>query len=184
MWYDEFEKMTFDELDSLELMHPEDWRIVEMVRDGDQHRFFDVISTLHKKETLPEIACASFSSMVKLYLALDEGQRKNWGYYKASEIPHLARFASFGASFMHTSGAKHIVNAMGKSHGPSWRMIVELSNPPKAFVNYPGGQSGNPASPHFRDMLDEFFEGKYYEVTLKNDANSWKPARQINISPK
>lgn len=184
LWYEEFEKMTFDELDSLELMHPEDWRIIELVKAGDQHRFFDVMSTQDKKETLQDIACASFTSMVKTYLSLDEKDRKNWGTYKATEIPHLARFAPFGASFMHTSGAKHIVNAMGKAHGPSWRMIVELSNPPKAFVNYPGGQSGNPASPHFRDMLDQYFEGKYYEVSLRKDPSAWTPVRQININSK
>lgn len=46
-------------------------------------------------------------------------------------------------------------------------MIVELSNPPKAFVNYPGGQSGNPASPHYKDFLEHYFDGKYYEVTMK-----------------
>ena len=184
IWYDEFEKKMFDELDTLKVMHPEDWRIVEMVRDQEQHRFFDVISTADKEETLKDIVCASFSEMVATFLALNDNDRKNWGSYKASEIPHLARLGPFGVAFMHTSGAKHIVNAMGKSHGPSWRMIVELSNPPKAYVNYPGGQSGNPASPHYADMLSQFFEGNYYEVSLRKDPSSRKPVRQINIHPK
>ena len=107
-----------------------------MVRSHDQHRFFDLISTVGKKETLNDVACESFKSGVKTYLALDGEDRKNWGSYKATEIPHLARLAPFGVPFMHTSGSKHIVNAMGKNHGPSWRMIVELSKPPKAYVNY------------------------------------------------
>ncbi len=184
LWYEEFEKMTFDELDSLKLMHPEDWRIVEMVREGDQHKYFDIASTPERIEKLTDIVCASFNSMTKTFSSLELTQQKNWGNYKATEIPHLARFAPFGASLMHTSGNKHIVNSMGKSHGPSWRMIVELSKPPRAYVNLPGGQSGNPASPHFRDMLDQFFEGKYYEVSLKPDASSWIPTRQINIHTK
>ncbi len=181
LWYQEFEKTTFDELDSMGLMHPEDWRIIEIVRDENQKQFFDLVATTDRTETKKDIICASFSSMVKTYQALDPPNRKDWGSYKATEIPHLARFATFGASFMHTSGAKHIVNAMGKSHGPSWRMIVELSNPPKAYVNYPGGQSGDPASPHFRDMLDGYFEGKYFEVGLKKDPSSWTPDREIKI---
>ncbi|HUR31009.1 MAG TPA: penicillin acylase family protein [Saprospiraceae bacterium] len=182
LWYGEFEKMLFDELDTMGLMHPEDWRVIEIVDRNEENKFFDLIST-EKKETLNDIVCASFYSMVKTYLALDGEDRKDWGSYKATEIPHLARLGSFGVPYMHTSGAKHIVNAMGKSHGPSWRMIVELSKPPKAYVNYPGGQSGNPASPHFRDMLDQFFEGKYYEVTLRNDPSSWTPVKQINMHP-
>jgi penicillin amidase len=86
--------------------------------------------------------------------------------------------------FIPTSGGKHIVNAMNKTHGPSWRMVVELSKPTKAWVNYPGGQSGNPASPHYHDMLDHYFEGTYYEVTIRKDPAAWVPVRQINITPK
>jgi len=122
--------------------------------------------------------------MLKLYHALPDEQQKNWGDYKHANIPHLARFPHFGADFISVSGGKHIINAMSKTHGPSWRMIVELSTPPKAWVNYPGGQSGDPASPHFHDMLDTFFDGHYYEVNLQNDPDAWTPTRQINIQPK
>lgn len=182
LWLEAFEKLTFDELDSLGVMYPEDWKFVELVRNADQHRFFDIISTPQKKETLNDIACISFTTMARNYNALDQPRKKNWGAYKASEIPHLARFAPFGTGFIPTSGGRHIINAMNKSHGPSWRMIVELSTPPKAFVNYPGGQSGNPASLHYRDFLEHYFDGKYYEVTMKKDPD-WISTREINITP-
>ena len=121
--------------------------------------------------------------MVKAYRNLEGEQGKNWGNFKQTNIPHLARFPHFGADFISTSGGRHIINAMSKTHGPSWRMIVELSSPPKAWVNYPGGQSGNPANPHYRDMLEHYFEGKYYEVAIQKDPAAWKPVRQINITP-
>jgi penicillin amidase len=165
-------------------MYPEDWKFIELIKQSDHHHFFDIISTPEKKETLNDIACISFATMVRNYEDLDAEKRKNWGAYKASEIPHLARFSSFGSGFISTSGGRHIINAMTKSHGPSWRMVVELSDPPKAFVNFPGGQSGNPASPHYKDFLEGFFNGKYYEVTIKKDPEGWSPARVININPK
>lgn len=183
LWYDAFEKLTFDELDSAGVMYPEDWKFIELIKKSNQHHFFDIISTPNKTESFNDIACISFSTMVRNYLKLEPAQRKNWGAYKASEIPHLARFAPFGTGFISTSGGRHIINAMNKSHGPSWRMVVELSSPPKAFVNYPGGQSGNPASPHYKDFVDSFFAGKYFEVTLKKDPDSWTPVRKINIEP-
>ncbi len=182
LWYQAFEKMTWDELDNLEVMRPEVWRLVEIAKDHPQQKYFDQLSTLDKKESMQDIACASFSSMVKAFKNLSEEEQKNWGSYKHSTIPHLARFPHFGVDFLHTSGGKHIVNAMSKTHGPSWRMIVELSSPPKAWMNYPGGQSGNPASIHYRDMLEHYFEGKYYEVSLRKDPASWTPIRQINIT--
>ncbi len=182
MWYDKFEDMMLDELDTMKVMHPEDWRIIEMVKNPD-HKYFDLIATADSIETGSDIICASFSEMAKDYNALDPSITTNWGTYKATEIPHLARFAPFGIKYISTSGGKHIVNAQSKTHGPSWRMIVELSKPPKAYVNYPGGQSGNPSSPHFKDFVDGFYNGKYYEVSIRKDPESWKPVRQINIHP-
>ena len=184
IWYDAFEKWTWDELDTLGLMRPEDWRLVEIVRDHPDHKYFDIEATTDKKETAADIACASFTEMVNAYNKMPDDEKKNWGAYKHSAIPHLARLPHFGVDFVNASGGRHIVNAMGKSNGPSWRMIVELSNPPKAWVNYPGGQSGDIASPHFRDFLDQFFEGKYYEVSLLNDPAKWQPVNEFKISPK
>lgn len=184
MWYSEFEKMTWDELENDSVMLPEEWRFTEIVRDFPDHKYFDQLITRDKKETMKDIACASFIAMVKAYKNLTDDNAKDWGHYKHSSIPHLARFPNFGVDFINASGGKHIVNAMSKTQGPSWRMIVELSEPPKAWVNYPGGQSGDPASPHFKDMLEGYFDGKYYEVSIRNDPSSWTPAKQINISPR
>jgi penicillin amidase len=38
----------------------------------------------------------------------------------------------------------------------------------KAFGVYPGGQSGNPGSPFYDNMLSHWMEGAYYEL------NFWK----------
>ena len=184
MWYSNFEKMTWDELDTMGLMWPEDWRLIEILRDDPMNKYFDNTATKDTIENAYGIVCAAFVDMLSTYLALPEDQQQSWTVYKHSSIPHLARLPHFGLDYIETSGGRHIVNAMNKSHGPSWRMVVELSNPPKAWVNYPGGQSGDVASPHFKDMVDSFFEGKYYEVTLQPDPDSWVWAHEINISPK
>ncbi|HEY3385643.1 MAG TPA: penicillin acylase family protein [Saprospiraceae bacterium] len=184
LWYAEFEKMTWDELEKDSVMLPEEWRFTEIVRDYPEHKYFDQLITTDKKETMKDIACASFSAMAKEYRNLTEEYASDWGHFKHSNIPHLARFPNFGVDFINASGGKHIVNAMSKTQGPSWRMIVELSEPPKAWVNYPGGQSGDPASPHYKDMLEEYFDGKYYEVSIRNDPSAWSPVKQINISPR
>ena len=148
------------------------------------NKYFDNTATKDTIENAYSIVCAAFVEALSTYLALPEDQQQSWSVYKNSSIPHLARLPHFGIDYLTTSGGRHIVNAMNKSHGPSWRMVVELSNPPKAWVNYPGGQSGDVASPHFKDMVDSFFEGKYYEVTLQPDPDSWVWAHEINISPK
>jgi penicillin amidase len=41
----------------------------------------------------------------------------------------------------------------------SMRLVVPLSDPSKATLVYPGGQSGHPGHPHSRDQLDAFLSG-------------------------
>jgi penicillin amidase len=45
--------------------------------------------------------------------------------------------------------------------GASWRMVVDLSDLGHSFGMYPGGQSENPASPHYDDQMKPWAEGRY-----------------------
>lgn len=184
IWYNLFRESVYDELDSLGLMYPEAWRIVDIALHNQDSDVFDKLSTTDKKETFAEICCSSFQGMLDSLERIKPDDRKNWGTYKHSAINHIARLPGFGISYIPTSGGQHMLNAMSTSHGPSWRMIVEMSSPPKAWVNYPGGQSGNPASKHYSDMVDGFFKGEYYEIALKKDPGSWKPVHETKLSPR
>jgi penicillin amidase len=183
LWYRLLEAMMYDELDSLGVIRPEEWRTAAIVRDHPDHAIFDRIATTDVHETAADIICASFENMRDSLANLPSESKTNWGSFKATALPHLARLPGFGVEGLHASGGDHIINAQKKSHGPSWRMIVELTDPPQAWVNYPGGQSGHPASPHYADFVSGFFEGEYHNVRLRPDANAWTPQRMIKILP-
>ncbi len=184
LWYKAFEEMTWDELDTMGVMRPEEWRFIEILRDDPGNKYFDMLATQDKKENASDVLCEAFTEMLNTYLSLPEDQRQSWGAYQHCAIPHLARLPHFGIDYISAGGGRHIINAMNKSHGPSWRMVVELSNPPKAWVNYPGGQSGDVASPHYKDFVEDYFKGNYYAVMLLPDPSGWTPVHEINISPK
>jgi penicillin amidase len=148
------------------------------------NKYFDIQSTPDKIENAHDVVCEAFTDALSVYLELPVEQQNSWGEYKHSTIPHLARLPHFGIDYVSASGGRHIINAMTKSHGPSWRMVVELSNPPKAWVIYPGGQSGDVASPHYKDFVEDYFNGKYYAIQLLPDPSGWTPAHEINITPK
>lgn len=74
-------------------------------------------------------------------------------------------------------GAGDIVNAISGSHGPSWRMIVQLSANTEAYGLYPGGQSGNPGSKFYDNMIDYWVQGKYYKLWFMHDAD--KSSEQV-----
>jgi penicillin amidase len=61
-------------------------------------------------------------------------------------------------------GSGNIINAVTQSHGPSWRMVVQLSTPTEAYGVYPAGQSGNPGSKYYDSFVDTWVKGEYYRL--------------------
>jgi penicillin amidase len=59
------------------------------------------------------------------------------------------------------AGNRGIINATNADHGPSWKMIVDFGDM-KGYCVYPGGESGNPGSPFYDDMIDTWAKGEYY----------------------
>ncbi len=63
-----------------------------------------------------------------------------------------------------------MVNATSGDHGPSWRMVVELKTKPQGYGIYPGGQSGNPGSPYYDNMLSMWAQGLQKELVVLHSA--------------
>jgi len=95
-----------------------------------------------------------------------------WGRYKGTDIIHLARIPGFGRMDLDVGGDFGIVNAIGRTHGPSWRMVVALGAEVKAWGIYPGGQSGNPGSPHYDDFVDDWIQGDLAELLFLKSKDS------------
>ena len=73
-------------------------------------------------------------------------------------LPALSRF------HLVVGGGRNIINATKDFHGPSWRMIVQLTDKIEAYGVYPGGQSGNPGSRYYDSFVDQWAAGKYYSL--------------------
>jgi penicillin amidase len=51
-------------------------------------------------------------------------------------------------------------------------MVVSLEpSGTKAWATYPGGQSGNPGSTHYRDFLPNWTSGNYFPMLFLRDQN-------------
>ena len=76
-----------------------------------------------------------------------------------------------GRSHLQNGGYAKAINAVKKNHGPSWRMIVEMTpDGPHAQVVYPGGQSGNPGSKYYATFINNWAAGKYYRLVFLPNA--------------
>jgi penicillin amidase len=71
-----------------------------------------------------------------------------------------------------TGGGANIINATKQFHGPSWRMIVELTDKTEAWGIYPGGQSGNPGSKYYDNFINDWAVGKYNRLWMMTEAEA------------
>jgi len=147
------------------MRYPSRDRTIELIQKDPNSRWFDNVKTA-KKETLADLVNSSFKytcdSLERKFGPI--GEDWQWGNFKNSNVPHLAKIPGFGSKKLLIGGAKSTVNALGESNGPSWRMVIELGKTPKGHGVYPGGQSGNPGSPFYDNMLDAWAEGKLYDL--------------------
>ncbi len=105
-----------------------------------------------------------------------------WSNAQPANIYHLARIKSFSALGIPIVGGPGTLSPSDTSgkQGPSWRMVVELGPQVKAWATYPGGQSGNPASPRYTDRLKLWANGELAPVLFPRTPNELLPKRVIS----
>ena len=165
-WFTQIARLTWDEIsdlpDSLLVTYPESWRLIDLATNAPDTFVFDIQST-EAVETFPEIA---LQALHKASEDADQLSDHTWGTYRKLTINHLANLPAFSRVLDNASGHGSALNATTSTNGPSWRMIVELGEPVRAHVVYPGGQSGNPGSKYYDNMVDDWVEGNYFSVEL------------------
>jgi penicillin G amidase len=89
----------------------------------------------------------------------------NWGRLHTLDIPHplgrsglLHRFLSIGP--LEQGGTIDTVRAIGVGHGPAMRFVADLSNFDNSLMEITTGESGQYASPYYRDQFTEWFAGR------------------------
>ena len=172
-WWDTLYPMAWDELihNKLALGYPTAYNTIKLLKEHPNFKLFDVVST-PQKENAYDVIYQSFKAMA-MQMASDSTAKKGWAAYKQTYVKHLLRLKPLGKYNIAIGGNHNIVNATSENHGPSWRMVVELDpNGVKAYGVYPGGQSGNPGSLHYDDMIDEWAAGTYFDLHLLPSAQA------------
>ena len=174
-WWNELSRMVWDEIraDSLAMDTPYAYQTIYLLKNFPNDPFMDRTST-PEIETANDLFLESFKEGVKDLQAWKERLGDyNWGDVKATYVGHLLQaLPAFSRFKLPIGGNGGIVNATSKNHGPSWRMIVEMSDPPKALGVYPGGQSGNPGSKFYDNLVDIWAAGEYLELNFMPSANT------------
>ncbi len=181
-WWLQLQSMIFD--DEFEKIHtdaimPEPQTLLEMLKKDSAMQFVDNIKT-PVKETLSDIVTNALKEIAKIYgIAAKTAKTEPpplWYKVNNAGVYHVADASKssllpFARTKLHVGGAGDIVNAIKGSHGPSWRMIVQMTATTEAYGVYPGGQSGNPGSKYYDNMIDYWVEGKYYKLWFMKETD-------------
>lgn len=170
LWMNGLDSLAWDEIyaarDSIPVQIPEDWRLIDLLRSKPDLAWWDVIST-PDQEDAKALVTRAFREAVAHWKELSSKGKANWGDFQTTSVRHLARIDAFSVLNLPIGGHKTALNAIGPSSGPSWRMIVEMGGgDTRAFGIYPGGQSGNPGSPFYRNFLDTWVKGEYRSLQI------------------
>jgi len=161
IWDDEFT------IANIPMRYPSRDRTVELILKDANSKWFDNVNT-PAKENLNDLVNEAFKytcdSLERKFGPI--GKTWAWANIKQSHVPHLANIPGFGSKTLMIGGGKSTIDALSESNGPSWRMVIELGKTPAGHGVYPGGQSGNPGSPFYDNMINTWADGKLYDLYL------------------
>lgn len=146
---------------------PEDWRMVQLLKNDPLSPWFDIKKTDKRESASDIITAALITASEEVQDLVNDKEDYAWADYNNAGVQHYMRLPAFSRSNLPVSGRKGTLNAQNGNIGPSWRMVVDLSNKVGAEVVYPGGQSGHPGNPHYDDMVSDWVEGRYHHVELQ-----------------
>ncbi|GAB2461749.1 penicillin amidase [Hymenobacter qilianensis] len=190
LWYGNLVKRLWDDdfgaaATGLEMRFPPRDRTNNLLLTQDTSRWIDDRRT-PERETMPQLVQASFQ------FATDSLERKfgpqgpawRWANQKSTDILHLAQLTGFGRMDLEVGGGAAIVNAISERNGPSWRMVVALGPQVKAYGVFPGGQSGNPGSAHYDDMIETWRKGELNELIFLQKPDEKNPRVKAGLALK
>jgi penicillin amidase len=187
-WYDSLYQLTFDEIYRVRSTEypielPEAWRFIQLLEADSDNPIFDRQETADRIENRQDLIRLAFQqSSAAIHPEIEKGL--NWESHRATIIPHLARIPGFDSGLLNTDGARNTPNALSATFGPSWRMVVSLEKPIRAWGVLPGGASGNIGSAFYAKGIKEWSEGAYFELKLYPSAAEVDALETLNFGNK
>jgi len=112
----------------------------------------------------------------------------NWGRLHMLDMVHpmgraglLHGLLSIGP--YEQGGTIDTVRAMGVGHGPAMRFVADLSNFDQSLMEIPTGESGQYASPYYRDQFAEWFAGQGISAPYTIAAEDGVRAHRLMLLP-
>jgi penicillin G amidase len=151
-----------------------------LTREAPRSPWFDDVRT-PERETRDDILVRSFEAAVAKLVKARGPDLKGWTWGKTNvlELHSLAHDPRLDRGGIPVPGDEFTLNP-GSNGGPvtggaSWRMLVDFANLEGSVGVYPGGQSEDPASPHYADQMKPWAEGRYLPLYFYSSPKEFRP---------
>ena len=167
IWYDELTHLVFDDeftKAKIRIDLPNRDVFIKSLMLDSTFVLTDNITTA-KQETMQELVLESFKRTRIAYDSLKQKNLTGWAQFRHTVIAHLAKLDAFSVPVF-GNGEGNSINAVTSDHGPSWRMVVELTPETEAYGIFPGGASGNPGSYYYDNRIKTWEQGEYDHLKI------------------
>jgi len=189
LWWDSLAVEVWkDELMKVQpaVVVPNQQTLLEALLKDSAFKYIDNVNT-PQKESLYDVVTMAFAKASVQLAKEDKAGTLEWTKHKSPRIYHLLRASLLPFSRpIPVGGNGDVINATTVTHGPSWRMIVQLTETTEAYGVYPGGQSGNPGSKFYDNFVDSWARGQYYLLWMmkRSETSDKKLKWTMNFSTK
>ena len=105
-----------------------------------------------------------------------------WALAHRLDLWHLLHIAGLSRLDIPVAGGPSTLSPSSVTaggEGASWRMVVELGPEVRGWGTYPGGQSGNPASPRYDDRVGQWTRGELAPLSFPHRPADLQPAADL-----
>ncbi|HAA22784.1 MAG TPA: hypothetical protein DCP28_29970, partial [Cytophagales bacterium] len=170
-WWDLIQYYAWDEL--FRLPHffrtPDDVVQLTLMQQQPNHPLFDRLET-EEVETAQEVIRKAWEVL------LSETLPDSWGAENSVRFSHFTELEALGRSGFNPQGHPDALNALSENWGPTWRMVVEMTDEPQGVGLVAGGTTGNPVSPQYDQALEDWQAGRYFPLQRYPDAQAAQDA--------
>jgi penicillin amidase len=116
-------------------------------------------------------------------------ERWQWGRLHHIDFPHPLNADQFHRGPVARPGDGFTVNATSgaafqQTNGASYREILDLSDWDRSMMTNVPGESGDPSSPHYSDLLADWAAGKYHPLPYTRKAVEAATVERMMLTPR
>jgi penicillin amidase len=119
---------------------------------------------------------------------IPDANRRVWGTLHQIQLRHPLNVARFDLQPVARPGDANTVMAQSgtnfrTTNGASYRQVIDLSDWDKSTMTNVPGESGDPGSKHYADLLDDWSKGRYHPMPYSRKAVEAATEEKILLTP-